>query len=560
MAHNIIPYYRQSRISEQFKEKDIVSMNAIPRREVLRYLGASAATASLGLITAHSADNSNHSTSPASGTSFELVVYGGTPSGIMAAVAAAQQGLSVALVETTGHVGGILTSGLGVTDSDNYNYIGGLTARFHRDLGSMYGSTQPAYCFEPHVAESVFDNYLLNYKIEVILNDYLTGITKSKHHITSITLASGKVLSASQWIDASYEGDLLAASGVSYVVGRESQQQYGESLAGWGVNQNVYTMSPYDSNGNLLACIQPLPNEGVGRADAEIMGYTFRSCLTNLPSNMIPFPEPPDYSPDQFAALSRFLSFNKLGALDEILDMQPTVKSKFNLLFADTFNPFSSNYTGYNWAYPNASPADRKTIWNNHYKYVAGLLYFLANDASVPKLIRSEINTFGLAADEFTDNGNWPWQMYVREGRRMLGQAVMTQSDVMSLSNVPDSIGVGEWSIDCQQCGNFAGEANGSPAVITDGYIRVATQPYQIPFRAILPRGASEAVNLAVTCCLSASHIAFCSLRVEPVFMTLGEAAGTAASIAVKNNKDIRDVKAKELQPILISNGGILQS
>ena len=541
-------------------------MNAIPRRDVLRYLGASAVATKLGFITGCSTGKVNLAIDtfsppvfPAIGTSFELVVYGATPSGIMAAIAASQQGLSVALIEATGHVGGILTSGLGVTDSDHHNLIGGLTARFYQDIGSRYGSTQPAYVFEPHVAESVFDSYLLNYKTEVFLNDYLTGITKSGNHITSITLASGKVLSSSQWIDASYEGDLLAASGVSYVVGRESKQQYGEGLAGWGVNQNVYTMSPYDSNGNPLACIQPLPNEELGQEDAKIMGYTFRSCLTNAPSNMVPFPEPEGYSPDQFAALSRFISINTLGALDDVLDLQPTVPSKFDLLFLDTFNPFSSNYTGYSWAYPNASHADRKTIWNNHYKYVAGLLYFLANDASVPKLIRSEINTYGLAADEFTDNGNWPWQMYVREGRRMAGQVVMTQNDVLAVSSVPDSIGVGQWCIDCHQCGNFSGERDSAPAVITDGYIRVPTQPYQIPFRSILPN-ASEAANLAVTCCLSASHIAYSSLRVEPVLMTLGEAAGTAAGIAVNNNTDITSVEASALQAILLSNGGILKS
>lgn len=525
-----------------------VGYEMLTRRSLLQLVGKSAAASGLAALTGCARIGLRLGSSSGS---FDLVVYGGTPSGIMAAQAAARRGRAVAIVEQTNHVGGILSNGVGVADTINVNLIQGLPLRFFKSAGG--------FVFAPHVAEDAFVGILIEDNVTVYFNRTLASVTKVATQIQSITLDNGDTLSASQWIDASYEGDLMAMAGVSYTVGRESTDQYGESYAGWGVKQNFFTISPYASSGQLLPYLMPLPSTPKGGSDNEVMAYTFRICTTNNPSNMLPFPQPPNYSPSNFAGLSEFIAAENITDVSQLLTMQATVQSKFSLLYVGKVSPFSTNFTGGSWSYPNADNATRMSIWNAHYEYVAGFLYFLANDPSVPASVRSGLNQYGLAADEFTDHGNWPWQMYVREGRRMVGQKVMTQEDVMTPAVVSDSIAIGQWYIDCQPCGLFGGDHHGSPAIIMEGPLTAITPTCQIPFRSILPN-SDEITNLAVVFCLSASHIAFSSLRVEPVFMALGEAAGTAAYLALKNNVAISAVNISELQSLLLVNGNILSA
>lgn len=486
--------------------------------------------------------------------SFDLVIYGGTPSGIIAAVAAARRGARVAIIEPTGHLGGILTSGLGVTDAITIADIGGLARQFYLDLGTYYG--KPAGTlqlqFEPHAAEAVFTHYIKSANVTVYFNRYLTTALTSGGVIKNITLDDSSVVSATIWIDASYEGDLMAAAGVSYAVGREGREQYGESKAGWGASQQQINVSPYLANGNLIPSVNASPDESIGQGDSKIMAYTFRCCLTTTESNKIPFAQPARYTPDRYKGLSEYLQTINSPTLNQIVVMQPTVNGKYCLLANDLI-PFSTDYVSGAWNYPNGSVTQRAAILQDHYDYVAGFLYFVSNDTSVPITIRNEMQQFGLAMDEFVDNQYWPWQMYVREARRLVGQTVLTQANVSTPSTQPDSIGLGNWGIDSHLCDAFAE----SSSVVLDGYFFTVKYTYQIPYHCLLPK-TSQVLNLAVTCCPSSSHIGFSSLRVEPVFMTLGHAAGTAASLALDAAIGFNDVSMSKLRAALLQNGAIL--
>jgi hypothetical protein len=487
----------------------------------------------------------------------------------MAAQAVAREGSTVAVVEYSKHVGGIHTSGLGLFDTAYPQSVGGLARQFCLDIGKYYGKPPgtPSYWWEPHVAERIFNQYLADVKATLFMGRTLASLVMSSQtptRIQSIQLDDGTVIQGLQFIDASYEGDLMAAAGASYVVGRESRQQYGESLAGWGI-QSYHTVSPY-VNGELAPGINADPNETAGQADEKIMAYTFRTVVTTDPSNMAPFPKPAAYSPANYVLVSRFISTFNFTHLTNILDLQPTVNNKYILLN----KPMCSvDFIGASWGYPDADWPTRGKIFQNHYEYVAGLLYFLANDPSVPQSIRTEIAGYGLPLDEFTDNQHWPWQMYVREGRRLVGQYIVVQSDVMSdvensgaNTTKPDSIGVGRWSVDSHGCDFFASTRHGNPAMVVDGQYE-PDQSYsvfnELPFRCILPQ-TSEVTNLAVTCCPGASHLGFASLRVEPTLMILGEAAGTAAGMAIAANIDVSAMlgNISSLQARLKSVGAIL--
>jgi len=536
---------------------------AITRRRVLGYAAKATVFAGISSVLgcSKSASSTKISNQNPNQTSFDVIVYGGTPAGVMAAKAAAQAGVSVAIVEATMHLGGILSNGLGQTDTAFKQYIGGLTAQFYNDIGSAYGynGSTPEYSFEPHVAESVFNGYVNSAKVQIFLGRYLTAIHQSSGRIASITLDNGTVISAGQWIDASYEGDLMAAAGAAYVVGREGRATYGEMHAGWGYKPIPTSVNPYLADGSLIPGVNMDPQETPGAGDSKIMSYSFRCCTTTNPANMAPFPMPPGYTPARYEGLARWIASNGFTQLSQIVTMQSTIKEKFDLLWVQ--NPFSVNYVGGAWLYPDADWADRKTIWQDHYNYVAGWLYYVANDPSVPSSIQTELNKYGLARDEFTDNNNWPWQMYVREGRRLVGQYVMTEADITTNITKPDSVAIGTWYGDCHLCDVYAGTiSQGGKTIATaigDGLLDVQTPPYQIPYRSLLPNPA-QVPNLAVICCLSASHVGFSSLRVEPTFMMLGEAAGTAAGMAVKINADFSAVDVTSLQNNLIARGGIL--
>jgi len=536
---------------------------AITRRRVLEHAAKGAVIAGIGSLA-----GCFKSTSPNQAvvqnptqTSFDVVVYGGTPSGMMAVLAAVRGGASVAIVEPTMHLGGILTSGLGQTDTSYKQYLGGLTGKFYLDVGKAYGfgGSTPSYVFEPHVAEAVFNGYMKSAKAGVFLGRYLTAIDQSNGRIVSITLDNGTVITADQWIDVSYEGDLMAAAGATYVVGRESMATYGEMHAGAGYKPELFSVNPYLADGSLIPGINPDPKEEAGAGDSKIMAYTFRCCTTTNKANMAPFPMPSGYTPARFEGLARWIANSGFTDLSQIVTMQSTIKQKYDLLWV--ISPFSVSYVGGAWLYPDADWSDRQKIWQDHYNYVAGWLYYVANDPSVPSTIQAELNTYGLPLDEFTDNNNWPWQMYVREGRRLVGQYVMTEADITTNIAKTDSVALGTWYGDCHYCDVYARRISehgtATPTVFADGELAILNSAYQIPFRSILPNPA-QAPNLAVTCCLSASHVGFSSLRGEPTFMMLGEAAGTAAALAVKNSTDISAVNVTSLQNTLIAGGSVL--
>ena len=475
----------------------------------------------------------------------------------MAARAAERMGATVLIIDNTHHVGGIFTSGLGSTDSYYHSTIGGLPLRFFKDVAAHYGGTpgKPQWFFEPHVAESIFNGYLGAKGITVLLGRTVSSVTKSGASITAMTLDNGTVVHGTQWIDASYEGDLMAESGASYKIGRESSAQYSESYAGWGGQQQTANVNPFLSDGSLIPGVLPDPEETKGQADGNIMAYSFRSCITSNLSNAVPFPKPSGYDPNMFLGTQLYIQNNKLTQATDVIQLQATVNNKFDLL---SQNFFSADYPNASLDYPDGDWDTRTSILSNHYTYVAGLLYFLANETTVPASIRTQMNQYGLAADEFTDNNNWPWQMYVREGRRLQGQYIMTQADLVPAAKKTDKVGVGLWSIDSHGCALVASTQNGKPVVLQDGSMYIPEyKPYDLPFRSILPK-QEEVTNLAVTCCVSSSHIGFSSLRVEPTFMVLGEAAGTAAGLAMEENVPLSEVTLSKLQSTLVDDGVVM--
>jgi hypothetical protein len=533
------------------------------RRAFLSELASGAACGVIsGLIPGCGAlQNLSSSSQPGAGSpptqySVDVVVSGATPSGIMAAQSALREGATVAIFESTRHIGGMLTNGL-MTDMAYPQGVGGLTAKFYRDVGKYYGLTsgQPQYVFEPHAAESIFTSYLNSPNCSVILGRTITSVRKSGTQIKSVTLDNGSTVEATQWVDASYEGDLMAAANVSYATGREAKSQYLESHAGWG-NQSWHSLNAFDSDGILLPGINADPHEASGEADEKIMAYTFRNCISADRSNMAPFPMPANYDRGRFDLTSRVIAMNGSTELAQVLTLQPGVNEKFCLL---SVGWGSTDYIGGSWGYPNGSWTIRNEILRDHYDYVAGLLYFLSNDNSVPLTIRNQLGVYGLPLDEFTDNEHWPWRMYVREGRRLVGDYVMVQADITTSPSKNDAIGLGAWAFDSHGCDLFATAENGMQGTALDGsfYITNVARAYQLPFRSILPQ-PSDVTNLAISVCVSASHIAYSSIRIEPTFMILGEAAGTAAVMALSQGIDVSEVDSATLQKNLLSYGAVL--
>jgi hypothetical protein len=531
----------------------LIVKRRITRRELLSQAAVSTASAALASLIPGCGEH----IIPSQPTyQADIVIMGATPSGIMAARAAMREGATVAIIDNTTHVGGILTSGL-MTDLIFPQGLGGLPAQFYRDVGKYYGLTngQPQYVFEPHAAEAIFNGYLNSPQCTVILGKTLRATAKTGTVIQRVVLSDGSIVQGNQWVDASYEGDLLAQSGAEYAVGRESRSLYGEDHAGWGIQQ-WRSLPPYLANGSLLPGLNADPGEMAEAADNKIMAYTFRCCITSNPANMAPFPQPPGYSSDQFAFTSELISIDKEIRLPDILLFQTGVNDKYCLLYNGWG---SSDYVGASWNYPDGDWTTRAAVYQAHYNYVAGLLYFLSNDPSVPASLRNSVQGYGLPLDEFTDNAHWPWQMYIREGRRLVGQYVMTEADVTSNPTKADSIGVSAWALDCHGCDAIAVQQNGVWGIAEDGYFydTDTADGYELPLRALLPTPA-QVSNLVVSVCVSSSHVGFSSIRIEPAFMILGEAAGTASGMAVSSGQNVSAVDPMALRNKLLSYGAIV--
>jgi len=495
---------------------------------------------------------------------FDVVVYGGTSAGVTTAVAAAREGATVALLEPGRHLGGMSSGGLGATDFGKQATIGGLSREFYERVGKHYGQ-EIAWHFEPKVAEKVFNEMVTEAGVKVFLNHRLKekqGVRKNGNRITEIVMENGAVFRAKVFVDCTYEGDLMAFSGVSYTWGREPASQYNESFAGVReldkYHHHIFPkgVSAYDENGKLLPEIQAGPRGKIGQGDKKIQAYNFRMCLSKDKDNQVPFPKPANYDPKRYALLARLLKVmeerdGKPPRMNQlmIVSMMPNNKTDIN-----NRGGFSTDYIGKNWDYPNASYKRRAEIWQEHIDYTAGFFYFLANDPQVPKSLRDEMNEWGLAKDEFVDTNNWPHQLYIREARRMVADFVMTQKDAQTDLVKPDSVAMGSYQIDSHNIQRYVTEDG---FVQNEGDTEVPSKPYQIAYRVMTPK-RKEAANLLVPVCASTSHIAYGTLRMEPVFMALGHAAGVAAKMAIDSNRPVQDIDVQALRAHLRQQKAVL--
>ncbi|MFC7338491.1 FAD-dependent oxidoreductase [Haloferula chungangensis] len=518
---------------------------------------------------------------------YDIVIYGGTSAGVTAAVQASRMDRSVAIVGPDKHLGGLSSGGLGFTDTGRKEVIGGLSREFYeriydyyrkpdywkyetegdflkKKLGMRQTTKDAMWSFEPSVAESVFEDLIRENKIPVFRDQWLdreNGVVKSDGRIKSITMLSGMSFEAKVFIDASYEGDLLAAAGVSYHVGREANSVYGET---WnGVQAGVFhhdhhfgdmKISPYkvpgDPDSGVLARISTVPAEPNGSGDKMVQAYCFRMCLTNEAENRIPFPKPEGYDPDQYELLLRI--FEHLDPMHVFHKFDPVPNNKTD---SNNHGPFSFDNIGMNWDYPEASYERRREIIEEHKTYQLGMLYFLSNDPRVPEKLREAMKVWGLPKDEFVDNGNWSHQLYVREARRMVGKHVITEHDLIGNPENPKSIGMGSYGIDSHNTQRYITPEG---YVQNEGDVGVKVPPYQITYDAIVPK-ENECSNLLVPVAASCSHVAYGSVRMEPVFMILGQSAGTAASLAIEDAVSVQNVDYPKLKARLTADKQVLE-
>lgn len=494
---------------------------------------------------------------------YDLVVYGGTAGGVITAVAAAREGLTVGLVEPGRHVGGMVSGGLGWTDYGRKEVIGGYSLEFFERVGRKY-ERPIEWHFEPHVAEAVFNDLLKEAGVRVFLNRRLrekNGVRTSGTRLTEVVMEDGSAFTARMFADASYEGDLMAQAGVSYTWGREGIAEYNESLAGvrdrTPLHQFRAVVSPVDASGKLLPEIMPRSKDPVGAADKRVQAYNFRLCMTKTPDNRVAWPKPGGYSPARYELLARYLpAFEKeLGrplAINDVMKADILQNGK-----TDTNNngAFSTDYIGGSYGYPEGSYAERLKIRQAHVDYIQGFLYFLATDARVPTALSAEMKEWGLCRDEFVDADHWPYQLYVREARRMVGEYVMSQKDIQTDLTKPDTIGMGSYNSDSHNVQRRPTEDGN--AVENEGDMQVRVTPYEIPYRVLLPK-RTQATNLLVPVCFSATHVAYSTLRMEPQYMILGQAAGVAVKIAIDKKQPVQDVDARELAAKLAGQRAVL--
>jgi hypothetical protein len=491
---------------------------------------------------------------------YDVVVYGGTAGGVIAAVKVARMGKSVVLIEPGQHLGGLSAGGLGATDIGNKEAIGGMAREFYRRVGAAY-NVEEAWTFEPHVAEQVLNALVREANVPVVRGERLdlrAGVRKKGPRIVTILMESGRTFRGRVFIDATYEGDLMAKAGASYHVGREANAVYGETLNGVQTSNAVHhqfikPVDPYIVPGDPASGLLPGVHAGSpgaeGNGDHYIQAYNFRICTTDVPENRRPWPKPADYDPLRYELLLR-----NFGAGDQRVPwhavMLPNRKTDTNNNHA-----VSTDYIGMNYEYPDGNYATRERIIREHESYQKGLMWTLANSPRVPEEVRQHFQAWGLAKDEFTDNDNWPHQIYVREARRMIAEYVMTGHNCRGERIAGDSVGLAAYTMDSHNVQRYVDE---SGHVRNEGDVQVGGfHPYPISYRAIVPK-RGECTNLLVPVCVSASHIAFGSIRMEPVFMILGESAATAAVQALESDVDVQAVAYERLAERLTADGQIL--
>ena len=471
--------------------------------------------------------------------SVDVLVYGGTASGIMAAYAAAREGAKVALV-LAGPFGGMPAQGLGASDTNNIHVIGGLCHNFYKRIAKAYGYTGLITRFEPHISKNVLHQYIKEAGIKLINKGHISKIQSDGRNITSILLTTGETIEASAYIDASYEGDLLATAGCLFAVGRESAKTYGEDRAGFAAIHAIGAGRTRDTSSRLYAILRPYPSVPRYSADKRVQSYTYRLCLSKDPSNSVKFVAPPGYDPDRYLfEINSLTSSSSFYAAD-------LPNHKFDL---------NGNYFGKSWSWPTGTLYARKQIAQEHRYYQAGLLYCYATDPRVPSSYREQVNMYGLAKDEFTDNNNWPSQLYVREARRLCGRYIMVEKDCLTNGRKANPIGMGSYPFDSHATAIFAISSTKYEREGTFGPLSsIQTTPYQIPYESLLP---NEYDNLLVSVCVSTSHVAWASVRMEPQYMIMGEAAGCAAGLIAKHKVPSGDL-AQSITSQLKSYGVVM--
>lgn len=512
----------------------------------------------------------------------DVIVYGGTSAGVIAAVQAKRMGKSVIVVSPDKRLGGLSSGGLGWTDTGKKDAVGGLSRNFYervfqhyenkaawnwQDRSNYTGSGTRTidngdgsmWMFEPHVAEGIFEDHIEENDLIVKRDEWLnreSGVKMTEGKITQITTLSKKKFEGKIFIDATYEGDLMAAAGVSYQVGRESNATYGETWNGvqvgvlhHGHHFGEMNLSPYvipgDPSSGLLPRISGEDPGKKGEGDKKVQAYCFRMCLTNKPENRVPFAKPEGYDPNQYTLFARILDTG-WDEVFEQFDHLPNHKTDTN-----NHGPFNTDNIGMNYDYPDGSYERRREIIKEHETYQKGMMYFLANDPRVPEKFRKEMSTWGLAKDEFTDNGNWPQQLYIREARRMIGSYVTTQLDVQGKRETPKPIGMGSYTMDSHNVQRY---------ITPEGYVQnegdigvTPKKPYHISYGSITPK-KKQCENLLVPAAVSSSHIAYGSIRMEPVFMILGQSAGTAAALSIDDKVAVQDLDYAKLRKRLIAD------
>ncbi|NGM63697.1 FAD-dependent oxidoreductase [Sphingobacterium sp. SGR-19] len=502
---------------------------------------------------------------------YDICIYGSTSAGIVAAYTAKNMGKSVVVISPDGHIGGLSSGGLGQTDIGNKNAIGGLSREFYKQLGEVYGQDE-SWKFEPKEAKKIFETYIQTADIPVIYNQRIKKVNKKKTQIRSVDLAhtygSNKTtqrIEAEVFLDCTYEGDLFAMAGVSHTVGREDNSVYEETLNGYqlaayrkqsGYHQFPDGVSPYvvpgDPSSGLLPGISSGQANPTGTGDKLVQAYNFRICLTDSTENMIPITKPEGYDPKKYELLVRLFDAQpKDRKINNyfIWSRMPNRKTDINNRGA-----FSTNLIGANHNWPEASFEERKKIFEEHVAHVKGLLYFYINDERVPKELQNFVKNWGYPKDEYVEHGHFTPQLYVREGRRMIGEYVMTERNCRGKEVITDPIGMAAYTMDSHNVQRIV--VNGM--VKNEGNVEVGKfPPYPISYRAILPK-SKECTNLLVPVSLSASHIAFGSIRMEPVFMILGQSAAVAAVQAIDSKKAVQDIDYDKLRNELLDQKQIL--
>jgi hypothetical protein len=513
-----------------------------------------------------------------------ICIYGGSSAGVIGAVQVARMGGSVVLVTPMKHLGGLTSNGLGFTDMGNTRLLGGLTRDYFHRIWLYYqqdsawffqsrekfgnkGQHGPGFddkleiasVFEPHVAENIFNQLIVENKIPVINGrlDRQNGVIKDGSNIRQIRLENGRIINAKVFIDATYEGDLMAAAGVSYTVGREANSQYGETLNGIQTVKSVKNqlpdgVDPYvikgDPASGLLPGINANSGGSDGSADHKIQAYCYRMCLTNVPQNRVAVEKPANYKESDYELLFRAI---EAGQTDRFFKLSTLPNQKTD---SNNDSGISTDYIGMNQDYPDASYSEREEIAEAHKNWQLGLIWTLQNDPRIPDKIRNACKSWGLPKDEFTDTGHWPAELYIREARRMVSDLVISES-VVRQAVTTEPIAMGSYAMDSHNTQRYV-DANGH--VRNEGDVQKPVgKPYQIDYRAIVPK-TKECQNLLVPVCLSASHIAYGSIRMEPVFMTLGQSAATAAVLSIESTVSVQKLDYPKLRTLLEQDGQIL--